>query len=105
MLYEMIGECVFWILIMGVVGNTLFVACMGIQNLIRRYRCKHRFNKLPIAQCYCKDRNYRFSNGFCTKREEKVQDDSFCDQAETILYKKRRYLYKMRKHMEKKKSI
>lgn len=88
MIYETIGECVFWILIIGVVGNTIYITYIGIQNLILRYKCKHRFK-----------------NGFCTKRAEKVKEDSFCDQAETILYKKRQYLHKMEKHIEKKKSI
>lgn len=105
MLYETIGKCVFWILVIGLVGNTIYVTYIGIQNLILGYKCKHRFDKPPVAQCYCKDCNHRFKNGFCTKRAEKVKEDSFCDQAETILYKKRQYLHKMGKHIEKKQSI
>lgn len=38
----------------------------GVGNLRWRYKYKHRFDKKPIAKCYCIDCEYHDKNGRCS---------------------------------------
>lgn len=38
-----------------------------IQHRVTVYKRKHRFDKKPIAKCYCVDCIFRESNGLCEK--------------------------------------
>jgi len=38
----------------------------GVLNLRWRYKYKHRFDKKPIAKCYCIDCSYHDKNGRCS---------------------------------------
>ena len=50
-----------------------------IQNLRRIWQYKHRFNKKPIAKCYCIDcRDYDEKNKFCRDLGRHVLDNTFC---------------------------
>ena len=46
-----------------------------------RYELQHRFDKPPLAKCYCKDCSYR-SNGLCDKFDRFVAEDFFCRHAD-----------------------
>lgn len=68
---------------------SLILVCEGIRDLIStivwQWKYKHRFNKKPIAQCYCKDCIYRTEDGRCcdthTVNEYHFADDFFCKYA------------------------
>lgn len=47
------------------------------------YKYKHRFEKKPVAECYCRDCTFRSSyNNKCTKFiKDWVPDDFFCKHA------------------------
>lgn len=47
----------------------------------RKYALQHRFDKPPLAKCYCKDCSYR-SNGLCDKFDRFVAEDFFCRHAD-----------------------
>ena len=50
-----------------------------IRNLRRIWQYKHRFNKKPIAKCYCIDcRDYDERNKFCRDLGRHVLDNTFC---------------------------
>lgn len=50
-----------------------------IWNLRRIWQYKHRFNKKPIAKCYCIDcRDYDGQNKFCRDLGRYVLDNTFC---------------------------
>ena len=48
--------------------------------LRRQYELQHRFDKPPLAKCYCEDCSYR-SKGVCNKFGRYVADDFFCRHA------------------------
>ena len=50
-----------------------------IWNLRRIWQYKHRFNKKPIAKCYCIDcLDYDEQNKFCRDLGRHVLDNTFC---------------------------
>lgn len=52
--------------------------------LKRRYRYKHRYDKKPLAKCYCKDcRNYFEEYNHCvlSGMDRSVPTDWFCKEA------------------------
>ena len=61
-----------------------------IRNLKWKYKYKHRFDKPPLAKCYCKDCRYYISKGNCggcaTHVGWKVADNWFCWSAEPKRY-------------------
>lgn len=48
----------------------------------RRYELQHRFDKPPLAKCYCKDCSWRSSTGLCDKFDRYVDQDFFCKYAD-----------------------
>lgn len=45
----------------------------------RKYQYKHRFDKPPLAKCYCKDCKYRVIEGICSKYcFLDIKEDGFC---------------------------
>lgn len=61
-----------------------------IRNLKWKYKYKHRFDKPPLAKCYCKDCRYYISEGNCgdcaTHNGWKVADNWFCWSAKPKSY-------------------
>ncbi len=54
-----------------------------INNLVCRNRIKHRFDKPPIAKCYCIDCNHHDNdNGLCSSFGEFIADNCFCWKAD-----------------------
>lgn len=56
-------------------------------NLLKwRYKYKHRFDKLPIAKCYCKDcKQHDSKNSRCYKfRDWYTADNWFCWDADPL---------------------
>ena len=48
----------------------------------KEYEYKHRFDKSPVAECYCVDCWYRDNeNSKCRRHELYVADDWFCKDA------------------------
>ena len=48
----------------------------------RRYELQHRFDKPPLAKCYCKDCSWRSGAGPCDKLDRYVDQDFFCKHAD-----------------------
>ena len=48
----------------------------------RKYTLQHRFNKPPLAKCYCKDCVYRPYGELCDKFDCYVDQDFFCRHAD-----------------------
>lgn len=70
-------------IIMFIVMNTYYFIVEKIEELKYDYKVKHRFDKPPLAKCYCKDCKYHEDNGKCysfTKR--RTADNWFCSWAE-----------------------
>lgn len=45
----------------------------------RKYDHKHRFDKPPLAKCYCKDCKYHVIDGICIKHYGlDIREDGFC---------------------------
>lgn len=69
--------------------SILMFGCMFIEYLIDKcriavytYKRKHRFDKPPTAECYCKDCVHRFPDDTCNRvRDIFVEDDFFCKDA------------------------
>ena len=60
-----------------------------IRNLRRIWQYKHRFNKKPIAKCYCIDcLDYDEQNKFCRYLGRNVLDNTFCCWGEPDMSKK-----------------
>lgn len=52
-----------------------------------KYKIAHRFDKKPIAECYCKD-CLEWTNNFCNRYESYMADCGFCWRAEPKKRKK-----------------
>lgn len=70
-------------IIMFIVMNIYYFIVEKIEGLKYDYRVKHRFDKPPIANCYCIDCKYHEDNGKCYGFTEKYTADNwFCAWAE-----------------------
>lgn len=70
-------------IIMFIIMNAYYFIVEKIEELKYDYKVKHRFDKPPLAKCYCKDCKYHKDNGECysfTKRH--TADNWFCSWAE-----------------------
>lgn len=76
---------VLWFIGMVGVGVAIALACIYVVSDIklrrRKYALQHRFDKPPLAKCYCKDCLYR-SNGLCDKFDRFVAENFFCKLAD-----------------------
>lgn len=78
-----------------ILSGLLFISCYELKEFIERkiydYKMKHRFDKPPIAKCWCNDCKYHggrypnscrlFGDNRCTPPE------GFCYEAEPLTYK------------------
>lgn len=79
-IFALMGVIFTFILCEFLIGMFIIFIQEKIRILRRRYQYKHRFDKPPVAKCYCKDCEYR------SKYEEchilggtlKVADNWFC---------------------------
>ena len=73
----------------GIITSIVFLAVLimyvctclflFIQDIIRKYQYKHRFNKPPKAKCYCIDcENHAPISRKCSKFEIKTANEWFC---------------------------
>ena len=70
-------------IIMFIVMRLYYFIVEKIEELKYDYKVKHRFDKPPLAKCYCKDCKYHEDNGKCysfTTRH--TADNWFCSWAE-----------------------
>lgn len=75
----------------GIIGtlSVLFALCGMILMLLyeklidlqRRYECKHRFDKSPTANYYCKDCSYHEEDDYCRYVGRKTPENGFCYKA------------------------
>lgn len=80
---------VFGLVGMVIVGVFVAFLCYFIAGEIReniaikrrQYEYQHRFDKKPVAKCYCKDCLYR-SDVLCDKFDRYVDQDFFCRHAD-----------------------
>lgn len=80
---SLVGECT----IIGLAMGLLFLGCQGIKEGVKwlkyHYKVKHRYDKPPMAQCYCKDCRFHDDNGMCYGLvNERTNDSCFCAWAE-----------------------
>ena len=59
-----------------------------IRNLRRIWQYKHRFNKKPIAKCYCIDCRYYDEQKICRNLDRHVLDNEVCCWSEPDMSKK-----------------
>ena len=69
------------------VGLVIVLAKDSIGDYIDRkkyeYKRKHRFDKPPLAKCYCKDCNYHYDDGRCSRHSGwYTAEEWFCWDAE-----------------------
>lgn len=73
------------ITIIGLAIFSLILIWEGVGELINKavwkYKYTHRFDKKPIAKCYCKDCVWYRGNGYC-QYSEGCGDACFCWRAE-----------------------
>lgn len=68
----------------------------------RIWQYKHRFNKKPIAKCYCIDcRDYDEQNKFCRDLGRHVLDNTFCCWCKPDMFKKPNVKEEKKKRNEK----
>jgi hypothetical protein len=70
-------------IIVFIIMKVYYFIVKKIEKLKYDYKTKHRFDKPPLAKCYCKDCKYHEDNGECysfTKRY--TADNWFCAWAE-----------------------
>lgn len=58
-----------------------------ILDLRRIWQYKHRFNKKPIAKCYCIDCRYYDEQKICINLDRRVLDNEFCCWGESDMSK------------------
>lgn len=76
--------CLVELLILSIVFG-LLKAINIIEQHQDRYRYKHRFDKPPIAKCYCIDcKYYNYITTLCSKKPNNIYsyDNWFCKDAE-----------------------
>lgn len=70
-------------IIMFIIMNAYYFIVEKIEELKYDYKTKHRFDKPPLAKCYCKDCKYHGYNGKCYSFTERYTADNwFCNEAE-----------------------
>lgn len=57
------------------------VAKEKIEDMILKHKIKHRFDKKPIAKCYCTDCKYFTNAGKCEISTMYTGDNHFCKNA------------------------
>lgn len=73
---------VIFVVMLAIVMLSDFIS-ISIRNAKKRYAIKHRFDKPPIAKCYCIDCKRHSDDGRCYKFEGWLTADSwFCWDAE-----------------------
>ena len=79
-----VGKLTFCIIGASVFCYVVFIIRDGIYELCWRYKYKHRFDKKPIAKCYCVDCKYHGrtnDNTFCQLHDKHFPGDWFCKDA------------------------
>lgn len=70
-------------IIMFIIMKAYYFIVEKIEELKYDYKAKHRFDKPPLAKCYCKDCKYHGNNDKCYSFTNKYTADNwFCSQAE-----------------------
>lgn len=80
--FDLVGVIVLAIVLFIGVGYIVIVAWLVkdfVEEKIDKYKFYHRFDKTPIAKCYCKDCIlWDKSNVYCTKFNHAIEDCGFC---------------------------
>lgn len=79
--FTAIGLAVSIVFILTIIIGLLMLITDKIEHLKYEYKYKHRFNKKPIAKCYCKDcvhQYEKYKNKYCEENDRYVADDWFC---------------------------
>ena len=72
-------------IIMFIIMNAYYFIVEKIEELKYDYKIKHRFDKPPLAKCYCKDCKYHGYNGKCYSFTERYTANNwFCWNAKPI---------------------
>lgn len=71
-------------IIISVFFLVIIIICGCVNNFVYRYEYKHRFDKPPLAACYCVDCKHYGSKvrpKLCTKHEYYPKENGFCNEA------------------------
>lgn len=80
-IFALIGVMCTLAIIFTLCGMFIVVILEKIRDLQRRYECKHRFNKSPTANCYCKDCIYHEEDNYCGYIRQITPEHGFCYRA------------------------
>lgn len=70
-------------IIMCIIIKAYYFIVEKIEELKYDYKVKHRFDKPPLAKCYCKDcKSYNRENERCYRLNRSTADNWFCSWAE-----------------------
>lgn len=83
-LFGMVASAIVLItIIMCIIIKAYYFIVEKIEELKYDYKVKHRFDKPPLAKCYCIDCKYHEDNGKCYGFTERYTADNwFCSWAE-----------------------
>lgn len=68
--------------IFAFIGMFIVFVLDKIKTAVRKYKYRHRFDKSPTAECYCKDCFHYNNKYFCYYLKVNTDDNGFCWKAE-----------------------
>ena len=80
-IFAFIGIMVTFAVCCMLCGTFIIFVIEKIRDLQRRYQYKHRFDKPPTANCFCKDCIYHEEDDYCGYIRQKTPEDGFCYRA------------------------
>lgn len=83
-LFIFLGKFTFCAIVILTICCVYYFISSGVNELCWRYKCKHRFDKKPIAKCYCTDCKYHGKNNdntLCQLHDKHFPSDWFCKDA------------------------
>lgn len=79
--FKSVGIITVTVLFVFMVSILFIMVSDKIEELKYKYKYKHRFDKKPIAKCYCKDCVHQYEkckNKYCRENDRYVADNWFC---------------------------
>lgn len=77
-----VGASTLFIIGLSIIYCVAYFIRESIINLRWKYKYKHRFDKKPIAKCYCIDcEHHAVNSNYCKERDTYFPDEWFCKDA------------------------
>lgn len=83
-LFIFLGKFAFCAIVILTICCVYYFISIGVNELCWHYKYKHRFDKKPIAKCYCNDCKYHGENNdntLCQLHDRHFPNDWFCKDA------------------------